>query len=107
LCSYLEKYELFTEKHLFFYSVLIKKLVTSRAKVHIHMYAEISDDHKVFAALVIDFTQGIEGNLRANALKLSLNDFKLNNSWRGRCFIFIAVWNLKAETDVSKADKSS
>jgi hypothetical protein len=71
-----EKYELFTEKNVFFYSVQNKKLVTSRAKVHIHMYAETSDDQNVFATLVIDFTTGIEGNLRVDALKLSLNDFK-------------------------------
>jgi hypothetical protein len=69
--------------NLFFYSVLIKKLIMSRAKVHSRMYAETSDGHKVFAALVVDFTQGIECNLRVDALKLSLNSFKLDNTWRG------------------------
>jgi hypothetical protein len=71
-----EKDSLFNEMNFFFYSILLKKLITSCAKVHICMYAKTSDGQKVFAALVINFTQGIEGNLRVDALKLSLNDFK-------------------------------
>jgi hypothetical protein len=42
-----EKYPLFNEKHLLFYSVLLKNLVMSHAKVHICMYAETSDGQKV------------------------------------------------------------
>jgi ribosomal protein S17 len=47
-----EKYLLVMEKNLFFYRVLLKKLVRSSAKVHIHMYTgtETSDGQKVFAA---------------------------------------------------------
>jgi hypothetical protein len=71
---------LFKEKNLFFYSVLLKKLVTSCTKEHIHMHGKTSDGQKVFVALVIDFTTGIEGNLRVDSLKLSLNDFKFDNS---------------------------
>jgi hypothetical protein len=60
--------------------------------------------------LVIDFTQGIEGNLRVDALKVSLNTFKLDNTWGGGCSAFIAAWkhkifDLENETDVSTADK--
>jgi hypothetical protein len=93
-----EKHELFNEKNLFFYSILIKKLVRSRAKVHICIYAKTSDGQKVFAALVIDFTTGIEGNLRVDALKLSFNGSKLDNSWRGGSFAFIAAWQHKIST---------
>jgi hypothetical protein len=33
------------------------------------MYAKTSDGQKGFAALVIDFTTGLEGNLRVDLLK--------------------------------------
>jgi hypothetical protein len=56
------------------------------------MYAETSDGQKVFAALVIDFTTGIEGNFRVDSLKISLIDFKLDISWKSGCFAFIAAW---------------
>jgi hypothetical protein len=59
------------------------------------MYAESFDGQQVFAALVIDFTQSIEGNLRVDALKESLNTFKLDNTWRGGCSAFIAAWKRK------------
>jgi hypothetical protein len=88
-------YELFQEKNLFFYSFLHKKLVTSCSKVHIRTYAEFSDGQKVFAALVLDFTSGLEGNLRVDSLKINLNDFKLDSSWNSTCFAFIAAWKHK------------
>jgi hypothetical protein len=76
------------------------------------MYAKTSDGQKVFAALVIDFTTGIEGNLKVDSLKINLNDFKLDSSWNSTCFAFIAAWkhknfDLKAEMYISKADKRS
>jgi hypothetical protein len=60
--------------------------------------------------MVIDFTQGIEGNLRVVTLKVSVNTFKLDSTWRGGCSAFIAAWkhkifDLKNETDISEADK--
>jgi hypothetical protein len=84
-----EKSALFMEKNLFFYNVLLKKLIMSHAKVHVHMYKEISDGQKVFATLVIDFTQGIEGNLKVDVFKVSLNIFKLFNNWSSGCSAFI------------------
>jgi hypothetical protein len=68
------------EKNLFFYSILRKMPITSLAMVHIRMYTETSDGQKVFAELVIDLTQGIEGNLMVDALKVSPNPFKLDNT---------------------------
>jgi hypothetical protein len=71
------------------------------------MYAETSDGQKVFAALEINFTQGIEGNLRVDAFKVSLNTFKLDNTWRGGCSALIAAWKHKIFVDVTEADKHS
>jgi hypothetical protein len=88
-------YEVFQEKIIFFYSIHQKTLVMSRTKVHIRMYAKTSDGQKVFAALVLDFTTGLKGNLRVDSLKINLNDFKSDSSWDSTCFDFIAAWKHK------------
>jgi hypothetical protein len=105
-------YEVFQEKNIFFHSVLQKTLFTSCTKVHIRMYAKTSDGQKVFAALVIDFTTGLEGNLRVDSLKINLNYLKLDSSWDSTCFAFIAAWkhkifDLENKMQVSEADTRS
>ena len=90
-----DKLALFQVKNLWFYSVLSAKLQTSKTKVHVRTFKATNDGQKVLAAVVAEATQGYQGGLKVDALKVKLDEFLFDDSYKGTCTQFLSAWSHK------------